>query len=190
MSVGRGRGAPPPAPACRLAVSRAGFPRRRRARGPPGPRERAVRPRRARARACMQARCDRWVLAAFPCVPVRAAHTGVRAQCVSPGRAVRSAGRVQPQMGYNLEHPKIAESITDLIGRTPLMRLNKIPPSSAKAEVRAHLQGSRWQQGPVRASAAAAVDLCAPIFVLRGRSSSSSRAWSPATRSRIASATP
>jgi len=51
------------------------------------------------------------------------------------GRAVRSAGRVQPQMGYNLEHPKIAESITDLIGRTPLMRLNKIPPSSAKAEI-------------------------------------------------------
>jgi hypothetical protein len=68
-----------------------------------------------------------------------------------PGRAVRSAGRVQPKMGYNLEHPKIAESITDLIGRTPLMRLNKVPPKSAKAEVRAHPQGTS-RQGPMPAS--------------------------------------
>ena len=73
--------------------------------------------------------------------------------CLLPpaGRAVRSAGRVQPKMGYNLEHPKIAESITDLIGRTPLMRLNKVPPKSAKAEVRALPQGT-WRQGPMPAS--------------------------------------
>ena len=54
-------------------------------------------------------------------------------------------------MGYNLEHPKIAESITDLIGRTPLMRLNKVPPKSAKAEVRALLQGTS-RQGPMPAA--------------------------------------
>ena len=27
---------------------------------------------------------------------------------------------------YNLEHPKIANSITDLIGRTPLLKLTKV----------------------------------------------------------------
>jgi len=45
---------------------------------------------------------------------------------------MRTAGRVD--MGYNLKHPKIAESITDLIGRTPMLRLNKVTAGS-KAEV-------------------------------------------------------
>ena len=74
---------------------------------------------------------------------------------------MRSAGRVQPKMGYNLEHPKIAESITDLIGRTPLMRLNKVPPSSAKAEVRTNPQGKISGQRPRRAGMQP-FDLCKP----------------------------
>jgi cysteine synthase A len=37
-------------------------------------------------------------------------------------------------MAYNLKHPNIAESITDLIGRTPLMRLNKVT-AGCKAEI-------------------------------------------------------
>jgi len=47
-------------------------------------------------------------------------------------RILRTAGRME--MGYNLKHPKIAESITDLIGRTPMLRLNKVTAGS-KAEV-------------------------------------------------------
>jgi hypothetical protein len=39
---------------------------------------------------------------------------------------MRNTGGGRVQMAYNLQHPKIAESITDLIGRTPLMRLNKV----------------------------------------------------------------
>jgi cysteine synthase len=34
------------------------------------------------------------------------------------------------QMGYNLQHPKIAEDITDLIGRTPLLKLKKVTTGS------------------------------------------------------------
>jgi len=47
-------------------------------------------------------------------------------------RSMRTAGRVE--MGYNLQHPKIAESITDLIGRTPLLRINKVT-AGCKAEI-------------------------------------------------------
>jgi cysteine synthase A len=34
------------------------------------------------------------------------------------------------RMGYNLQHPKIAEDITDLIGRTPLLKLKKVTTGS------------------------------------------------------------
>ena len=37
-------------------------------------------------------------------------------------------------MGYNLQHPKIANDITDLIGRTPLLRLKKVTAGS-QAEI-------------------------------------------------------
>jgi cysteine synthase A len=37
-------------------------------------------------------------------------------------------------MGYNLQHPKIAEDITELIGRTPLLKLKKVTTGS-QAEI-------------------------------------------------------
>ena len=37
-------------------------------------------------------------------------------------------------MAYNLQHPKIANDITDLIGRTPLLRLKKVT-SGSQAEI-------------------------------------------------------
>mmetsp|Transcript_125859 Transcript_125859/g.187847 ORF Transcript_125859/g.187847 Transcript_125859/m.187847 type:complete len:378 (+) Transcript_125859:3-1136(+) len=43
---------------------------------------------------------------------------------VSRGLPVRHAASIS--MGYNLQHPKIANDITELIGRTPLLRLSKV----------------------------------------------------------------
>lgn len=40
------------------------------------------------------------------------------------GLPVRHAASIS--MGYNLQHPKIANDITELIGRTPLLRLSKV----------------------------------------------------------------
>lgn len=34
--------------------------------------------------------------------------------------------KVGPTMGHNLQHPKIADDITQLIGRTPLLKLKKV----------------------------------------------------------------
>ena len=48
------------------------------------------------------------------------------------GRA--QARSTQLRMGYNLQHPKIANDITDLIGRTPLLRLKKVTEGS-QAEI-------------------------------------------------------
>ena len=48
------------------------------------------------------------------------------------GRA--QATSTQLRMGYNLQHPKIANDITELIGRTPLLRLKKVTEGS-QAEI-------------------------------------------------------
>merc|ERR1719163_562600 len=37
-----------------------------------------------------------------------------------------TALKVGPTMGHNLQHPKIADDITQLIGRTPLLKLKKV----------------------------------------------------------------
>ena len=42
-------------------------------------------------------------------------------------------------MGYNLQHPKIANDITELIGKTPLLRLKKVVGGS-QAEILVKLE--------------------------------------------------
>uniref|UniRef100_A0A7S0M7Y2 Cysteine synthase n=1 Tax=Cryptomonas curvata TaxID=233186 RepID=A0A7S0M7Y2_9CRYP len=48
-----------------------------------------------------------------------------------PGTSRMQRSTLSPlRMGYNLQHPKIAEDITDLIGRTPLLKLKKVTTGS------------------------------------------------------------
>lgn len=76
------------------------------------------------------------VAAAFAPAPMA---VGARSNTLPSVSKRAGSLKVAPKMGYNLQHPKIADDITDLIGRTPLLKLKKVTKESG-AEIIAKME--------------------------------------------------
>jgi len=78
--------------------------------------------------------------AAAAFAPISPMAVGARSNTLPSVSKRAGALKVAPQtMAYNLQHPKIADDITDLIGRTPLLKLKKVTVGSG-AEIIAKME--------------------------------------------------
>jgi len=76
--------------------------------------------------------------AAAAFAPISPMAVGARTSTL-PSVSKRAAPVTSVKMGYNLQHPKIANDITELIGRTPLLKLTKVTKGSG-AEIIAKME--------------------------------------------------